>query len=102
MKNITVINACMTCQGQQYKVMRFTAETEAEKKYGERPWIAVHHGYTEADLPLNGLQMLISKDHDELVERVRMDATARAFRAENPDATPEDLLMHLAKACRIN
>lgn len=101
MKNITIINGSMVCQGQQYKIMRFTAETEAEKKYGERPWIAVHHSYTEADLPLNGLQMLISKDYDELVERVRMDATARVFRAENPKATPEELLMYLAKACQI-
>jgi hypothetical protein len=97
MKNLETINKKFTVNGQTYKISRFTANTDAEKKFGDNPWIAVHDSYTEADFPLNGLQMLISKDYDELMTRVKIDAAGRTFRAENPNATEMEYLMYIAK-----
>lgn len=95
MKNFTTITEKMVCNGQTYKVMQFTAETEAEKKFGDRPWIAVHSGYTEADLPLTGLQLLLSKDYHELTRRMKIDAAVRTFKEQNPDADDIALAMYL-------
>lgn len=97
MKNLETINKKFTIYEQTYRISRFTADTDAEKKFGDNPWIAVHDSYTEADLPLNGLQMLISKDYDGLMTRVKIDAAGRKFRAENPNATEMEYLMHIAK-----
>ena len=97
MKKLTTITEKMLCDGQSYKVMRFTADTDAEKKFGDRPWIAVHSSYTEADLPLTGLQMLVSRDFDELTRRVRLDAAVRTFKEQNPDSDEIALAMYIAK-----
>lgn len=96
MKDIKIITERMICAGQAYKVMMFTATTPEEKKIAHRPWIAVHESYTEKDLPLNGLQMLISADAQELDRRMRFDAAARNFKAAHPDGfTPEELIAWL-------
>ena len=96
MKQFEVITESMICEGNAYKVMRFTAETEAVKSFGERPWIAVHHSYTEADMPLTGMQMLISRDLEELNTRVRLDALSRNWKREHPDASVNELVLYLA------
>lgn len=97
MKNLETIDKKFTVNGQTYKIGRFTATTDAEKKFGDNPWIAVHDSYTEADLPLNGFQMLISKDYDELMTRVKINAAGRTFREENPNATEMEYLMYIAE-----
>ena len=95
MKNLEIITERMVCAGQAYKVMTFTATTPEEKKIAHTPWIAVHESYTPADMPLNGLQMLISADAQELSRKMRFDAAVRNFKAEHPAFTPEELLTFL-------
>lgn len=95
MKDLTTITNDYVINDQHYKVQMFTSTTEAEKKIAEHPFIGVHHGFTEKDLPLNGLQMLISASMDELVKRMRFDSHRRNFFAQNPDASNADLMKYL-------
>ena len=97
MKNLRTIIKNFVCNGQTYKVATFTSETDAEKKFGDNPWIAVHDSYTEKDLPLNGLQMLISHDSEELMTRVKINYAIRTFKEQNPDSTETELLMFVTK-----
>lgn len=97
MKNLRTIVNNFVCNGQTYKVATFTADTDAEKKFGDNPWIAVHNSYTEKDLPLNGLQMLISRDREELMTRIKINSAIRTFKEQNPDATETELLMFVVK-----
>ena len=108
MRNINVITNSLVCRGNRYKVMRFTSETPDEKKFGARPWIAVHESYSDSDLPLNGLQMLITRDtgdnpadFQELIERADMDAAARNYRAKHPDWDPSELMQYLMEECGV-
>lgn len=97
MKNLRTIVKNFVCNGQTYKVATFTADTDAEKKFGDNPWIAVHSSYTEKDFPLNGFQMLISRDREELMTRVKINSAMRNFKEQNPNATDADIIMFLAE-----
>lgn len=95
MKDIKTITKDYVINGQHYKVQQFTASTDAEKKICDKPFIAVHYNYTEKDLPLNGLQMLISKTMDELVGKMELDSHRRNYLEKHPDADDLELLMYL-------
>ena len=92
MKNFQVIEKALLCNENTYRVMRFTAETDAELNFGSNPWIAVHESFTEKDFPLTGAQMLISKTYEELETRIKLDAAVRNFKTNNPDFTTEELV----------
>lgn len=95
MKDIIMIARDYQINGQHYKVQRFTASTDAERKIAKFPYIAVHYSYTEKDLPLNGLQMLISKTMDELVGKMELDSRRRDYLEKHPNANDMELMMYL-------
>ena len=83
MENLRTITEQYVCRGNSYKIMQFDATTEEELRICEHPFIAVHESYTPADMPLNGLQMLISESMEQLEIRIGIDA---AMRKNNPCA----------------
>lgn len=95
MKDIRTITKDYVINGQHYKVQQFTPTTKAERKIADFPLIAVHYSYTEKDLPLNGVQMMVSATMDELVEKMNLDSHRRNFFEENPDASDLEMLMYL-------
>ena len=86
MDNLRTITEQYVCRGNSYKIMQFDATTEEELRICEHPLIAVHESYTPADMPLNGLQMLISESMEQLEIRIGIDAAMREFKKSNPCA----------------
>lgn len=96
MKNVRVLVESYVYKHNTYRVMQFDSETEEEKKFGECPLFAVHSSYKESDLPLNGIQLMVSKDFAELRVHIMMDSERREFTKNNPNASDMELMMFLS------
>lgn len=101
MKNITTVTRHFVINNNDYHVMTFTPENDNERKFGEKPWIAVHSSYKETDLPLNGLQMLLSKDFAQLKERMWSDSLIRNYKRDNPNYKQSDLIKFICDIYKI-
>ena len=97
MKNLRTITEQYVCRGNSYKVMQFDSTTDEELRVCEHPFIAVHESYTEADMPLNGLQMLISESMEQLEIRIGIDAAMREFKSKNPCADFMQMAQFIAR-----
>ena len=85
----------VTEYGQTYEIMRMVAKTDAEKRFGDFPFIAIHESY-DRKTTLNGLQTMISRTYDELIECVKIDAARRKFMNDNPDADFMEVVKYIA------
>lgn len=97
MKNLRTITEQYVCRGNSYKIMQFDSTTDEELRICEHPFIAVHESYTEADMPLNGLQMLISESMEQLEIRIGIDAAMREFKRSNPSGDFMQMAQFIAR-----